>query len=942
MDAFAGLAWDEPKAGNKNTTLGAQQTRQLTPSQFSQSSSTNDVFGRLAAAGQPAAVPKPANGIGSHINIPSRNVSTPQMANSSGGDPFSGLFARGGSPNINMSMADRRAHAEREKRDKERREREKVEAQGAMWDQFENTFSTGNSNVNSRTASPSPAILAARSHGVSTPPIGLKTNPGVAKVAASPPSGTDLFWSMHHSPQAGSSRTGSPAILPQRPGTGSRQHSGQSLDALATATQTNDTWSQLDALAAPKPSPAVRSPPSALDPFDVDLLSGTSSSQPLATPPISRTRSPGDFDFNERDDGAVSEDDILGDLAKPVIRSDTPDLSRKSIGSPAKSKPSRASSPPPHIIGQIVEMGFTPEQARNALAATDTGVDVEVALESLLAAAGSGDITSPSPYTDSHPPPPRNRTAPREQPPPRASGTSTPTGNSNSNILSGQIQADKLLAQASEIGFSMFTRANAFWNQGKEVVQKAYEETRKTTLNAGPPAPSDGRPRWMANAPVEDEGADPTTPRRAAAPSGGGFKDDDDLPEEMPLPRQKAPPKAAAPAPAAQPRSASLFDDGEETYVSPHRRRAAPAAASSRADTVQTSARAPNYPSRQAQQPQRQQTQERKRPPLVIPDTSPSAYAQCTSFRTKGTEFFKLGQYGEAESCYTRAITSLPDTHILLTSLYTNRAAARLKTGDSGGAAADCLSALKLLGVSEDLSGLMDVDDRPSLQFDGVPGKLDLREQAVKALQRRAAGLEAMERWDRARAVWERLAGLSWTQAQGRVKDEATRSAGRCRTMVSGATAAPSTSGPSSSQTPAKPRPRPAPRPAVTSAVSSKPSEASQRLRALDAAQEAEENVKIQLKDSVDARIQAWKGGKEANVRALIASLETVLWPELNWQKVGMHELVTPSQVKIRYTKAIAKVHPDKLKTGNTTTEQRMIANGVFAGLNEAWGSFKQ
>jgi len=57
----------------------------------------------------------------------------------------------------------------------------------------------------------------------------------------------------------------------------------------------------------------------------------------------------------------------------------------------------------------------------------------------------------------------------------------------------------------------------------------------------------------------------------------------------------------------------------------------------------------------------------------------------------------------------------------------------------------------------------------------------------------------------------------------------------------------------------------------------------------------------------------AWKSGKENNLRALVASLENVLWPELGWVKVGMRELVTPSQVKIRYTKAIAKVHPDKV-----------------------------
>ena len=57
----------------------------------------------------------------------------------------------------------------------------------------------------------------------------------------------------------------------------------------------------------------------------------------------------------------------------------------------------------------------------------------------------------------------------------------------------------------------------------------------------------------------------------------------------------------------------------------------------------------------------------------------------------------------------------------------------------------------------------------------------------------------------------------------------------------------------------------------------------------------------------------AWKAGKETNLRALIASLETVLWPELGWTKVGMAELVSPKQVKIKYTRAIAKVHPDKV-----------------------------
>ena len=70
---------------------------------------------------------------------------------------------------------------------------------------------------------------------------------------------------------------------------------------------------------------------------------------------------------------------------------------------------------------------------------------------------------------------------------------------------------------------------------------------------------------------------------------------------------------------------------------------------------------------------------------------------------------------------------------------------------------------------------------------------------------------------------------------------------------------------------------------------------------------------KADLKDSVDARLMAWRGGKETNLRALIASLENILWPEVGWQKVGMSELVTTSQVKVRYMKAIAKLHPDKV-----------------------------
>ncbi|CAG8783216.1 17927_t:CDS:2, partial [Racocetra fulgida] len=71
---------------------------------------------------------------------------------------------------------------------------------------------------------------------------------------------------------------------------------------------------------------------------------------------------------------------------------------------------------------------------------------------------------------------------------------------------------------------------------------------------------------------------------------------------------------------------------------------------------------------------------------------------------------------------------------------------------------------------------------------------------------------------------------------------------------------------------------------------------------------------KLRCKDQVDQKLMQWKGGKETNIRALISSLDTVLWEGLGWKTIGLHELVTPAQVKIKCMKAIGKVHPDKLQ----------------------------
>ncbi|XP_046839155.1 cyclin-G-associated kinase-like isoform X2 [Xenia sp. Carnegie-2017] len=91
--------------------------------------------------------------------------------------------------------------------------------------------------------------------------------------------------------------------------------------------------------------------------------------------------------------------------------------------------------------------------------------------------------------------------------------------------------------------------------------------------------------------------------------------------------------------------------------------------------------------------------------------------------------------------------------------------------------------------------------------------------------------------------------------------------------------------------------------------------------------------------DPVKAKIRSWSDGKRKNIRALLCSLDTVLWEdEKRWKKIGMHELVSPDQVKKYYRKAVLSVHPDKL----IGTPQEHLARAIFIELNESWTAFEE
>lgn len=92
--------------------------------------------------------------------------------------------------------------------------------------------------------------------------------------------------------------------------------------------------------------------------------------------------------------------------------------------------------------------------------------------------------------------------------------------------------------------------------------------------------------------------------------------------------------------------------------------------------------------------------------------------------------------------------------------------------------------------------------------------------------------------------------------------------------------------------------------------------------------------------ESLDFEIKRWAAGKEGNLRALLSTLQYVLWPECGWQPVSLTDLITGASVKKVYRKATLCIHPDKVQQKGANLQQKYIAEKVFDLLKEAWNKF--
>ncbi|XP_057516855.1 J domain-containing protein required for chloroplast accumulation response 1 isoform X3 [Amaranthus tricolor] len=89
-----------------------------------------------------------------------------------------------------------------------------------------------------------------------------------------------------------------------------------------------------------------------------------------------------------------------------------------------------------------------------------------------------------------------------------------------------------------------------------------------------------------------------------------------------------------------------------------------------------------------------------------------------------------------------------------------------------------------------------------------------------------------------------------------------------------------------------------------------------------------------------ERKVKQWSKGKEGNIRALLSTMQYILWADSGWKPIPLAEIIEANAVKKAYQRALLCLHPDKLQQKGATPYQKVIAQKLFDILQEAWEQF--
>jgi tetratricopeptide (TPR) repeat protein len=282
---------------------------------------------------------------------------------------------------------------------------------------------------------------------------------------------------------------------------------------------------------------------------------------------------------------------------------------------------------------------------------------------------------------------------------------------SSDHSSSAKLDAAKLADAASQFGVSVFKNAKNVFNLSKEKVGKVLSElTSEPSRRGGPSQEEWSKSNFKDSLKSEREVEQIKSTSKPYSPTlDGNSTSTESL--EVPL-KRNIPTKSSliSASPISKEGSvADLLSLGDTTVAKPHEKLFVP--------VTPVNLSKPDIPHASS---------------MVKPQVfaSNDLILKSNELKRIGNEFFKQGQFGDAEERYSLAIQSLPAGHSLLLPLYNNRAACRLKNGNNKGAVADCDHILE-----------SDPSD-------------------LKALLRRATGYEALEIWEKGREDYRKIMSI--------------------------------------------------------------------------------------------------------------------------------------------------------------------------------------
>lgn len=113
-----------------------------------------------------------------------------------------------------------------------------------------------------------------------------------------------------------------------------------------------------------------------------------------------------------------------------------------------------------------------------------------------------------------------------------------------------------------------------------------------------------------------------------------------------------------------------------------------------------------------------------------------------------------------------------------------------------------------------------------------------------------------------------------------------------------------------------------------------------QEFKEREAKKKSDEEQEDVIRRQLDPKIKTWseEHGKKKQLRALLASLHTVLWPGAKWKSLTIGDVLDDGKVRRAYLKASLVVHPDK--THDLPPEHRFLAKRIFDALSQAKTDF--